>query len=372
MEHPKRLLVGALLTEALDGAPDPVGSARALVDRIGMDPDDQLGVVQLVEDRHLLWAAARRSGAFTEDKVRQLAGHLETPDRARATYVLAALRSDDHEPWETRRLAQLHDLLQDALGRADLDAEQRNLVAVRRAEVIAQVGDDQRAVARAVAAPPAYLLAVDADDVARHLRSIDPLPPRKQFRIQITSLAQEGTWMLDVYGRDRAGLIAAVASTLASQGLDVVRATFVTWDDGAALETFVVIGATEPDASALQGLIEDAVASFTEAGPLPELSLEFDDKASPWHTVCEIDAPERPGLLGEVAAVFRAGGAAIRSATVTSHDGRAYDTFELTTLDGRKLDAAGQQRIRELAASGVVAQRRRFRPPVLAAARASG
>ena len=61
----------------------------------------------------------------------------------------------------------------------------------------------------------------------------------------------------------------------------------------------------------------------------------------------------------------------VRSATVTGHEGRAYDTFELTTIDGRKLDPTVQQRIRDLAASGVVAQRRRFRSPVLAGA-ASG
>lgn len=368
VEHPKRLLIAAVLMEALDEERDAGAVARSIVERIGLDAADQAGVVQLVEDRHLLWAAARRSGAFTEDHVRQLAGHLVETDRARATYVLAALRSDRHETWETRRLEQLHNLVQDALGRADADEEQRDLVAARRGAVVDLVGDDVRAVERAMGAPPAYLLVVDADDVARQLRALDPLPPKRQFRIDVTELAEEGTWMLDVIGRDRAGLIAAVASTLAAEAYDVRRATFVTWSDGAALEVFVVSGATAPDPARLEALVATAVASFTEAGPLADLGLEFDDRASPWHTVCEIDTPERPGLLGEVAAVFRAADVAIRSAVVTSHDGRAYDTFELTTLDGRKLGPEVQQRIRDLASTGVVAQRRRFRQPVLAAA----
>ena len=176
-----------------------------------------------------------------------------------------------------------------------------------------------------------------------------------------------GSWMVSVIGRDRSGLLASVSATLVDQGLDVRRATFVTWSDGAALEVFVVVGATRPDPADLEAGVTAAIASLTEAGPLPDLVLEFDDRASPWHTVCEIDAPERPGLLAEVAAVFRAAGVAVRAATLTSSDGRAYDTFELTTVDGRKVDPETQDRIRALAASGVRTQRRRFRSPALTA-----
>jgi Kef-type K+ transport system membrane component KefB/predicted amino acid-binding ACT domain protein len=368
MEHPQRLLFAALLVDALDGEADPAEAARTLVARIGLDPDDQAAVVALVEDRHLLWAAARRSGALVEERIRQLAGHLATAERARGTYVLAALRSDAHEEWEAKRLDQLHDLVQDAIGRGDLDDEARDLVAARRADVVAEVGDDDRAVARALAAPASYLLSVAVDDVVRQVRLLDPLPAKRQFRVSISDLPEEGTWMLDVIGRDRAGLLAAVASVLAADGFDVRRASFVTWADGAALESFVVAGPSAPVADQLQQRVEEAIAAFAEAGPLPDLALEFDNRASPWHTVCEIDAPGRPGLLAEVAAVFRAAGVAVKAASITTHDGRAYDTFELTTLDGRKLDEATMEAIRSLAASGVVVQRRRFRSQVLAAA----
>ena len=366
IEHPKRLLIAALLMEALDAEKDAGAIAASIVNRIGLDADDQEGVVALVEDRHLLWAAARRTGAFTEEHVRQLAGHLHTSERARATYVLAALRSDAHEDWEARRLLQLYGLLQNTLSR-DPDDARRDLVEARRTAVVDQVGDDPRAVERAVGAPAAYLLAMHEDDAARQMRAIDPLPPRRQFRISVDDLPDEGSWMVAIIGRDRAGLLASVAATLAAQGLDVRRATFVTWADGAALEVFVVVGAVRPDVASLEAGVAAMISSFTEAGPLPDIEFEFDDRASPWHTICEIDAVERPGLLADVAAVFRAAGVAVRAATLTTSDGRAYDTFELTTVDGRKVDSETQDRIRSLASSGVRTQRRRFRAPALVA-----
>lgn len=366
VEHPDRLLVAALLAEAFDGAVDPGASTRALLGRAGFDEGDRTAVAALVADRHLFWAAARRAGAFTEERVRQLAGHLATPDRARCSYVLAALDRDAHEPWELQRLVQLYDLVQDALGRLDPSDEARDLVAVRRATVVGLVGDDERAVARAVAAPDTYLLSVEPDDIARQLRRVDPLPARRHLRIEVTELAGEHRWAVDLVGRDRAGLLAAVAAVLSDDGYEVASATLVTWADGAALESFTIVGPTAPDPRDLEVRTLDALASFAGAGPLPDLELAFDDRASPWHTVCEIDGPERPGLLADVAAVFRAAGVAVRSATASSAGGRAYDVFELTTLDGRKVDSATAARIRELAASGVPGHRvrRARRTPV--------
>ena len=63
----------------------------------------------------------------------QLAAHLDTPERARALYVLSALRSEDRERWELQRLRALYDLVQAAL--ADDDAGgQRGAVAGRAAQ----------------------------------------------------------------------------------------------------------------------------------------------------------------------------------------------------------------------------------------------
>lgn len=361
LDHPTRLLLGALLVDALDAEPDPVGAARSLVARIGLEPGDRAEVVALVEDRHLLWAAARRSGAFTEETVTQLAGHLATPERARATYVLAALHDAGHERWERERLAQLHDLIQDVLGRAVPDAAEEDLVARRRSQVALLVGDDQRAVARALAAPAAYVLAAGPDQVAGELRLLDPLPGRRKVRARTFARDEERCWSVVVVGRDRSGFLAAAAGALTEAGLDVRRADLATWADGAALQRFLVSGDHPPEPVRLASQIEAAVAAPGETAPIDDLQLRFDDQASPWHTVCEIDAGERPGLLADVAAVFHAADVVVRAASVSSAEGRVYDTFELTTSTGAKLGRSQQDQIATLAAEGLRPTRRRAR-----------
>ncbi|MBX3285492.1 MAG: cation:proton antiporter [Actinobacteria bacterium] len=364
--HPDQLLVAALLVDALDGEPDPVDSARALVARIGLDATDRAAVVALVADRHLLWAAARRTSALAEDNVRQLAAHLATPERARATYVLAALRDRGHERWELARLQELHRLLQDTLAREAPDADERDLLEQRRTDLAREVGDDDRAVGRALAAPARFLLVADPAEAARQFASIDPLPPRRELRVHVEPGGRDDRWWVEVVARDRTGILAGTAAALAASGCDVVRAEVATWPDGAALELFEVRGPATPDPDALTRAVDDAVSGLTEAGPLPDVSFRFDHRASPWHSVCEIDAPERAGLLAEVAAVLRAAGITVRSASARSADGRAYDVFELTTTDGRKLEPADEDRIRAFAASGVSVQRRRFGSRVVA------
>lgn len=358
--HPTQMLLAALLIESLDLEPDPVASARAVVARIGLPAADRAAVVALVEDRHLLWAAARRTSALAEDNVRQLAAHLATPDRARATYVLAALRDRGHERWERARLGELHRLVQDTLSREAPDGDARDLLEQRRSELAREVGEDDVAVGRVLAAPARFLLVSDPAQAARQFTSIDPLPPKRQLRVHVEPGGAEDTWWVEVVARDRAGILAGTAAALVAAGFDVLRAEVATWPDGAALELFEVRGSASPDQVGLADRIDESVAGFTEAGPLPDVSFRFDHKASPWHTVCEIDAPERPGLLAEVAAVLRAAGVTVRSASANSHDGRAYDLFEVTTNEGHKLDAALEERIRSFAATGVSVQRRRF------------
>jgi Kef-type K+ transport system membrane component KefB/glycine cleavage system regulatory protein len=371
LEHPKRLLVAALLVEALDQSPDPAADARSFATRIGLSPEDREAVVASVEDRHLLWAAARRAGALDETNVRGLAAHLGDAERARATYVLAVLRSDGHDRWETARLRQLHDLVQDTLTREAPDEDTRHLLDQRRSELARLVGDDDRAVARALAAPASFLLSGSPAEAARRLRALDSPPPKGRLRLAVHPGAGADHWMLEIVARDRPGVLAGLAAAITAAGYDIRDAEAATWGDGGAIEIFIVRGVDAPDEVHLEAALAAGLEGPTGAGPLDGVTFAFDDRASPWHTVCEIEADERPGLLADIAAVLRAAGVTVRAARASSQDGRAYDTFELAMTDGRKLDAATEDRIRDLARSGVTLRRRRFRPDVLVAAGAN-
>lgn len=362
LEHPVALLMAALFVEALDAEPDPIATARAIADRIGLDRVAVDEALALVADRHLLWAATRRTGALTEDNVLALAAHLGTPDRARATYVLAALRDEGHETWERLRLRELHGLVMEVLEHEAPDEATRNLLDARRARLAELLADDEVAEARTRTAPASFLLAFVPDQLARIIRQVDPLPRRGVLRVTVTVLAVEGEgrWQVVVASRDRVGILAAAAASLAAAGLDIDRADVATWTDGAALEVFAVAGAAEPDAAALAADIERRLEAGIEGRPVPDAQVRFDDRASPWHTVAEIDAPERHGLLADLAAAFRAAGVTVRAASISGHDGRAYDTFELVTTAGRKLDPDAEEAVRDFVARGAVQQRRRL------------
>ena len=110
LAHPDRLLLAAFLGTAFDAEPDAVSSSARRSSAASARPTtNDKPIVALVADRHLLWAAAKRTHGLEQEAVVQLAVHLGSIERARALYVMSALQ-DGHERWERKRLDELHRL----------------------------------------------------------------------------------------------------------------------------------------------------------------------------------------------------------------------------------------------------------------------
>jgi UTP:GlnB (protein PII) uridylyltransferase len=116
----------------------------------------------------------------------------------------------------------------------------------------------------------------------------------------------------------------------------------------------------EPGADELAEAIEAAAGEPLTSPPLPDAEVAVDSTASPWHTVCEVRAPDQRGLLHALATAFAAAGVEIRSAQVSAHDDLAIDRFEVTDRDGAKLGDEQVARLAGYVRSGVTARRRRF------------
>lgn len=356
LDHPDHLLLGLLLSEAFDAAGDPAHEAGATAGRLGLDEADRQSVAGLVADRYLLWAASRRPRNTEEGTIRQLAAHLGSVDRARTLYVLSELLGAEREAWERARLRDLYELVSRTLLGDESDPVDRDIAAEHRRAAV-PLAHGSAAVARVVAAPSGFVLREPPERIAAQAAKLDPLPGRGKVRVTVEeSLA--GTWNVDLVARDRHGLLAASARVLAGAGLDVRRAVLATWPDGASLQSFRVSGRRPPAGPELDGAVTAALADPPASAPLADVRLDFDDRASPWHDVCEVSAPEQPGLLAAVATAFAAAGIDVRAATLTSHDGRAIDTFDLVGRDGRTVSHAERARIAELLASGVTPKRR--------------
>ena len=356
VSHPERLLLAALILE-IAADDNPVAVARRLIKRLDLGAAAEQEVALLVGESGLLRAAALRPDGLDEERVVQIATHLETRERAAALYVLSVALGP-LEPWELGRLDALHDLVQELLGRPDLvGREARNLAEQRRVAAVRLAGTPQAA-DRLAHASRAYLLSQDAAALARQARLLEPLPRRGQARVLV---APEGDclWRVEVACRDRQGLLAVITGVLAATGLDVVDAIATTWPDGGAVESFLVRATEEPDQAFLHGLVERALRGAISSSPVPDAKVTFDDEASPWYTLCEVEAPDERGLLHALATAFAASGADVHSARISTVEGRAVDRFELTDGRGRKLDQRAEDAILAAVATGVRPRRGR-------------
>ena len=363
LEHPEWLLLAALILDTVGPDGSPVELARRLAKRLDLGAAAEQELALLVGESGLLRAASARVDGLEEERVLQLATHLERPERTRALYLLS-IALGDLQPWDRERLDELVGLvlvMLDQPGLTGLDA--RNLVERRRQEALQLSNGHGEVANRILTAPYRYLLAQDSADVARQAALIEPPPARGRARVVVRELDAD-EWRIDVGARDRPALLARVSGVLARYGLDVLDATVVTWPDGVALESFrvrVSSGADRvPDGVEL---VSGVVAAFDEplvAAPNPDAEIAFDDAGSPWYTVCEVRGPDRPGLLHAITVALAAAGADVHAARVTTDQGTAVDRFDLTDRTGRKLDESTKATVATTIRSGVTDRRRRW------------
>lgn len=348
LPKPERLILAALLSEV--GA--DVATARQVVRRLDLGDKAEEDVAVLVGESGLLRAAAARHDGLDEEHVLPIASHLERSERARALYLLS-LALGPLSKAQRHRLDQLHDLVQMALMRQELTSiEVRTLAQQRRIAATKIVGEDSAAADRLVHAPQAWLLAHDPEALARMATLVEPLPEAAEVRIEVLAAGPD-RWRLEIACRDHSGLLASLTAALAGADYDVVNASLASWLDGGVADMFLVATPSTPEPDDVIGRIAEAGRLALAAPPVAEAVVTFDAEASPWHTICQVEAVDRPGLLHTLAVAFTASGANVHAARITTADGTARDRFHLTDSEGAKLRAADEEAIRSAVLSGV-------------------
>jgi Kef-type K+ transport system membrane component KefB len=350
------LLLALFLVDALDAVADPAGRARQTLTHLGVGDARQSEIGDLVADAPLLWGAALRAGAFAEEAVVQLASHLGTTDHARALFVISALRGADRPPWAQARLRELYRLVQEVLGHDLHDEAGRDVLDLRRSEALALV-EDESVRERIRRAPRPYLARKQPSVLARQAAMLVPALSGRGVRVQVASAAADDEWWVDVAARDRHGLLATVTEVLCAAQLDVIEAVVATWPDRMALESFLVRSPEPPEANALELAIGAAAEAGLTSEPLVGAEVLFDNDASPWHTVCEVVAPDQVGLLHVIATAFAAAEVDVVAATIVVHEGQGDDRFEVVDRDGNKLDDSAFDAVRWYLEHGVRSKR---------------
>ena len=156
---------------------------------------------------------------------------------------------------------------------------------------------------------------------------------------------------------DRLGLLAKVAGSLASVGLNIIRADVYTRADNVVLDLFEVctedFGHVEDELSLAHvtrlltaSLSPDSGLGFNIRRPEDESAarppvVTFDNERSATYTVLQVEAPDRLGLLYDILQALTSSEVDIAHAIIVTDQGEAADIFYLTDTNGQKVTDPG-------------------------------
>jgi [protein-PII] uridylyltransferase len=202
--------------------------------------------------------------------------------------------------------------------------------------------------------PVRYLRTHTEAEIAEHV-ALEEKSRGRGLAVEIRR--RETAWQLTAIARDRMGLFAVLAGTLAGFGMNILRVEAFSNRRGLVLDTFVFedpnrtleLNPTEVDR--LRGTAERAlggkldVRDLLRNRPKPKppsrkqrvgTRVRFDGEAGSTATLVEIVAADRPGLLYDLASAISGQGGNIEVVLTDTRAHQAIDVFYVT-VGGSKL-----------------------------------
>ena len=378
------LYVAVLLHDIAKGRPrdhSEVGAeiALKLCPRLGLSEEETESVSWLVLHHLDMSDTAFKRDLDDPETIRAFAGKVQSLERLRLLLVLTvadirAVGPGTWTPWKAALLRELYwrrEVVRSG-GLVTVGREQRVKAAQRALRALLPDWSAAEIKAHLARGYPSYWLSHDAETHARHARLVRDAEARGQtLTIDHRSDRYRGVTEITLYTPDHPGLFSRIAGALAVAGAEIEGAKIFTLANGMALDSFYVKdrqqgGAFErPDRLAkLASLVERTLrgnfkpwVELRERRPaLPSRLAVFtvaprvliDNNASRDHTVIEVNARDRPGLLHDITFVLTKQGLIIHNALVTTFGERAVDTFYVQSVLGSKItDKAKLERLRK-------------------------
>ncbi|MDE3166741.1 MAG: [protein-PII] uridylyltransferase [Acidobacteriota bacterium] len=336
-------------------------SARAAAEaaaRVRMPQADRATVEFLIR-RHLALSSAMQSrDLFDPQTLVDVAHQVETVERLRLltlmTYAdISAVNPTVMTPWRAEQLWQLYLMVYNELTR-ELESERIEAAPAGPAERVAFLHGF----------PTRYLRTHGESEISAHMALKERARP-KGLAVEIQRL--ETAWQLTLIAIDRPGLFASVAGTLASFGMNILKAEAFANRQNLVLDTFTfadparTLDLNPSEQDRMQAVLEKVLAGRVHAvdllknrpKPAPPsrkariaARVAFDNAAGHTATLIEITAEDRPGLLYDLATAITNHGCNIEVVLIDTQAHKAIDVFYVTT-DGAKLAAEKQERLGE-------------------------
>lgn len=324
------------------------------------DTDSELAA-WLVRNHLALSVTAQKSDLSDSRVITDFAHRVGDQRRLDYLYVLTAADVQATNPalwnaWRGTLFGELYQATSRALWRGlehPLDAESE-IAAHKRAARVLLGGGNPRVTRLWNTLGDDYFLQYSADQIAWHTRLLLGVsgPPAVFLRPNPNGA---GT-AIAAYASRRTFAFARITAGLAQLGLTIVAARCVPVGRDETLDTYVVLeadGTPIEDPHQLQRAQELLLQELTgeHAGerrgvrPTPRqvrlfatpTRVECSTDAEARHTVLELYAGDRPGLLAAVARAFRRCAVYLRTARIMTVGERAEDVFHVTDAEGRPL-----------------------------------
>jgi [protein-PII] uridylyltransferase len=369
LERPELLMLGVLLHDigkslGAGHAAKGVPLAKALTRRLNLDPDDAAAVEFLVEHHLVLSHTAERRDIDDPKTVERFAAVVRYPAWLTMLYLLTcadmrAVGPGVWNPWRGALLRELFARTRTRLAGRYPKPPRRAAVALRIVQALADPSYASAAGAHLAAMSDRYVRSTSPQRMAAHLRLIDRLRD-EPLATELFHFPDLGASDFVVVTRDVPGLFALIAGTLAAHDVNILSAQIETRADGLAVDTFhvndpggkAIVDERRWDAvtgdlrRALPGevSVEELFAARRREGPTSgaPARVSVDNSVSDTHTVVEVKASDRVGLLYLVTRAFAEQGVNIATAKIATERDQVFDVFYVTDAARRKIEAVAR------------------------------
>ncbi len=356
------LFLAGLLHDVAKGERDHAQAGaqkvREIGPRLGLSPEEVKELVFLVKEHLLLINTALRRDLAEERVIEEVALRIGDLSRLNALYLLTLADAEATGPralnaWKRSLLEELYakvkKLLEARWHVRDLDLlkEKKKLLGERfPRELVERI-------------PLPQLEIYSLEELEKILELVWEFEEKEpEVILEFREERLNGVRRVFVVTRDRPGLFADLVGGFFASGFDIRKARAFTWSGGLAVDEFWIeplVAGEEFEGwqvrleRILKGEEEVAEAvrrrreAFLRVGPRnplrPDIEVRMDQEASDFYSLLEIYAPDRPGLLYEIAAVISESGFVIGKALLSEKEDLVADIFYIQTREGEKLSA---------------------------------